>query len=70
MESIKKYFIQTVKHVEDNVEKPMDENYELNVHTIFNKTLDKKASFIIVKESTKMYTVVKNLIINCLLSIE
>jgi len=50
MESIKKYFIQTVKPVEDNVEKPMDENYELNVHTIFNKTLqDKKASFIIVK---------------------
>ncbi|KAL5240307.1 hypothetical protein ACI65C_007717 [Semiaphis heraclei] len=56
MESIKKYFIQTVKHVEDNVEKPMDENYELNVHTIFNKTLDKKASFIINEMTIQSYS--------------
>jgi len=46
MDTIKKYFIQSVKSVEDNVEKSIDENDESKVQTICNKTLNKEASFI------------------------
>lgn len=49
MDTIKKYFIQSVA---ENVNKSMDENDESNVRTICNKTHDKEASFIITKEKT------------------
>jgi len=49
MDTIKKYFIQSVV---DNVNTSMDENYESNVNTICNKTQDKEASFIIIIERT------------------
>ncbi|XP_025207166.1 uncharacterized protein LOC112602990 [Melanaphis sacchari] len=44
MDAIKKYFTQSIV---DNVNKSMDENDELNVNTIYNKTQDRENEMII-----------------------
>lgn len=49
MDTIKKYFIQSVV---DNVNKSMDKNDESNVNTVYYKNQDKEASFIIIIERT------------------
>lgn len=49
MDTIKKYFIQSV---DNDVNKPMDKNDTLSFNNICNKIQDKEASFIIIKDKT------------------